>query len=192
MGVALVLQLLLVERTAFFFGQLIPFLVAVAAATADPRPRRPALALSLATATLATLIAFVPRMQNSGDVLVDVIAVTVAGMIGFAFRHRERREQSLVTLADLHQRQARQAAAEERARIARELHDVVAHNVGVIVVQSVAALASAEDNPVAAGIIGPLNTIEATARETLVEMPDASSRCSTTPTRWRQRRGSLT
>ena len=109
-------------------------------------------------------------MQDSGDVLVDAIALAVAGVAGFAFRHRERREQSLVTLADMHEQQARQAAADERARIARELHDVVAHNVGVIIVQSVAALASAEDESAGAHVVGPLNTIEATARETLVEM----------------------
>lgn len=145
MGVAVVLQLVFVERAAFFFGQLIPFLIVVAAATADPRPWRPALGLSLAAATLAALIALVPRMQDWGDVLVDAIALGVAGVAGFAFRHRERREQSLVARADLHEQQARRAAADERARIARELHDVVAHNVGVIVVQSVAALASAED-----------------------------------------------
>jgi signal transduction histidine kinase len=170
MGIALVLQLVFVERTAFFFGQLIPFLVAVAAATADPRRWRPAIALSLATATLAALIALVPRMQDSGDVLVDAIALAVTGVVGFAFRHREQREQSLVTLADLHEQRARQAAADERARIARELHDVVAHNVGVIIVQSVAALASAEDELAGTDVLGPLNTIEATARETLVEM----------------------
>jgi signal transduction histidine kinase len=170
MGLAILLQLLVVERTAFFFGQLIPFLIAVAAAAADPRPWRPALGLALATVTLAVLIGLDAGMQDSGDVLVDAIALAVAGTAGWAFRHRRQREQSLVTLADLHAQQARQAAGDERARIARELHDVVAHNVGVIVVQSVAALASAEDGPVSAQILGSLTTIEATARETLVEM----------------------
>jgi signal transduction histidine kinase len=170
MGLALLLQLLVVERTAFFFGQLIPFLIAVAAATADPRPWRPVLGLGAATVTLAMLIALDAGMQDAGDVLVDAIALAVAGTAGWAFRHRKRREQSLVALADLHAEQARQAAGDERARIARELHDVVAHNVGVIVVQSVAALASAEDGPVSAQILGSLSTIEATARETLAEM----------------------
>lgn len=170
MGVAVLAQLLLVERAAFFFGELIPFLVVVAAATADPRPWRPALGLSLTVAALAALIALVPRMQDWGDVLVDAIVLAVAGAAGIAFRHRAQREQSLVVLADLHEQQASQAAAEERARIARELHDVVAHNVGVIVVQSVAALATAEDESAAADVLGPLNTIEATARETLAEM----------------------
>jgi signal transduction histidine kinase len=170
MGVALLLQLVFVERAAFFFGQLIPFLIVVAASTADPRTWRPALGLSLAAATLAALIALVPRMQDWGDVLVDAIALAVAGVAGLAFRHRERREQSLVALAGLHEQQARQAAADERARIARELHDVVAHNVGVIVVQCVAALANAEDESAGARVLGPLHTIEATARETLIEM----------------------
>jgi signal transduction histidine kinase len=170
MGVAVLLQLVFVERAAFFFGQLMPFLIVVAAATADPLAWRPALGLSLAAATLAALIALVPRMRDWGDVLVDAIALAVAGAVGVAFRHRERREQSLAARADLHEQQARQAAGDERARIARELHDVVAHNVGVIVVQSVAALANAEDESAGAHVLGPLNTIEATARETLVEM----------------------
>ena len=170
MGIALLLQLVLVERTALFFGQLVPFLIVVAAATADLRPWRPALGLSLAAAILAALIALVPGMQDSGDILVDVIALAVAGAAGLAFRDHKRREQSLITLADLHEQQARQATADERARIARELHDVVAHNVGIIIVQSVAALASAEDEAADARVLRPLRTIEATARETLAEM----------------------
>src|SRR3954454_15424930 len=75
MGLAILLQLLVVERTAFFFGQLIPFLIAVAAATADPRPWRPVLGLGAATVTLAMLIALDAGMQDAGDVLVDAISL---------------------------------------------------------------------------------------------------------------------
>jgi signal transduction histidine kinase len=63
---------------------------------------------------------------------------------------------------------ARAAVAEERARIAREMHDVVAHNVSVMVVQAGAARRVLESDPVPAK--EALLTIEKTGRQTLQEM----------------------
>jgi signal transduction histidine kinase len=60
------------------------------------------------------------------------------------------------------------AVAEERARIARELHDVVAHGVSVIAVQADAAEAALEQDPARAG--APLRTIRGSAHEALGEM----------------------
>ena len=60
------------------------------------------------------------------------------------------------------------AVAEERARIARELHDVVAHGVSVIAVQADAAEAALEHDPARAG--APLRTIRGSAHEALGEM----------------------
>ena len=62
---------------------------------------------------------------------------------------------------------ARAAAAEERARIARELHDVVAHNVTVMVIQAQAAQQSAEPG---SEVGRALETIEGTGQEALTEM----------------------
>lgn len=64
--------------------------------------------------------------------------------------------------------QARRAAQDERVRIARELHDVVAHNVSVIAVQAGAARATADANPARA--METLSLIERTARSTLGEL----------------------
>jgi signal transduction histidine kinase len=77
-------------------------------------------------------IEFVPLL-----VLVPIV-VAADGMR----RWRLREEQSRAKVSELEREQAeavRQGAEEERARIARELHDVVTHNVSVMVIQAGAA-----------------------------------------------------
>jgi len=63
---------------------------------------------------------------------------------------------------------ARAAVASERLRLARDLHDVVAHNLSVVVLQAAGARAQAAD--VSADSSGSLEKIETSAREALVEM----------------------
>ena len=60
------------------------------------------------------------------------------------------------------------AAAEERARIAREMHDVVAHNLSVIVVQADGGRYAAQRDPQSA--VSALETISTTGRGVLAEM----------------------
>ncbi|MFZ3454433.1 sensor histidine kinase [Arthrobacter sp. 7Tela_A1] len=63
---------------------------------------------------------------------------------------------------------ARKAVIEERLRIARELHDVVAHHISVIGVQAAAARRVMVKKPEAAA--GALQTIEASSRDAVAEM----------------------
>jgi signal transduction histidine kinase len=88
---------------------------------------------------------------------------------------RRRRRLATVHLEELNaqlQRErdlkARWAVAEERARIARELHDVVAHSVSVMVVQAGAARRLVDGDPAQAR--QALTSIESTGRQALAEM----------------------
>jgi signal transduction histidine kinase len=63
---------------------------------------------------------------------------------------------------------ARQAVVEERTRIARELHDVVAHSVSVMVIQTAAARAVANRDRAAAATA--LRSVESCGRDALVDM----------------------
>jgi len=86
----------------------------------------------------------------------------------------ERRRNRAAQLAALHERnrlleiERDQQAALERARIARELHDVVAHSLSVIVVQADGGAALAAHDPPAAAPV--LRTIAETSREALGQM----------------------
>ena len=92
--------------------------------------------------------------------------------IGNALARRARLVASLdgVTrqLRDEHEAIAAQAAAEERLRIARELHDIVAHRVTVMVIHTAAArrVASADPNLASES----LRHVEQGGREALIEM----------------------
>ena len=66
------------------------------------------------------------------------------------------------------EREAELAAAEERTRIARELHDVVAHGLSLMVVQAEAAEEMLAHSPEAA--VQPLHRVQDTGRQALAEM----------------------
>jgi signal transduction histidine kinase len=85
----------------------------------------------------------------------------VAWVIGDYMRSRRRFFAELVAR---HQKDREQAAEEERLRIARELHDVVAHNVSVMAIQAGAARVSGSSSAEA------LASIEQGARDTLAEL----------------------
>ena len=78
--------------------------------------------------------------QPAGDFLFVTTLFGGAWAFGYALRLRAQRLDEVSERAELAERQrderARAAAAEERARIARELHDVVSHSISVVAIQT--------------------------------------------------------
>lgn len=111
--------------------------------------------------------------DNLGNLLFTAIVLVAAPiMIGQAIAQRERLGEALRTRAGQLERErsdrAEAAVAEERTRIAGELHDVVAHALGAMVVQAAAAHRLALGDPPRAG--EAFAAIEATGRDALTEM----------------------
>jgi signal transduction histidine kinase len=95
-----------------------------------------------------------------------------AWLAGFILRsrhlHAEALEERALALEQDQDARARAAVAEERARIARDLHDAVAHSMSVIAVQAGAERLALPRE--AASTREVLQSIEETSRQALVEM----------------------
>ena len=105
--------------------------------------------------------------------LLQLLAFWLAGVLVRA----RRQAASLAARSAALQRQAEQATAAERARIARELHDIVAHHLSVIVLQAAGARASGK--PAEA----TLEKIENSARQALARPAACLASCATQPGR---------
>ena len=134
-----------------------------------------------------------PGHNEPYDFFVVVLQFVVAGTAGILSRTRRAYLQAVEARAEQAEaerdRQVALAAAEERTRIARELHDVVAHHVSLMAVQSEAAAALLPGRPAEAA--GAVDIIGQTAREALTELrrllgvlrgpADVSGRAATAP-----------
>ena len=99
------------------------------------------------------------------------LAFIIAWLVGRDLRRRRQRVVELEARAALLEREreerAQQAVGEERARIARELHDVIAHGVSVIVVQAQAGPHLLGDPE---RVVGVFHSIESSGRDALAEL----------------------
>jgi signal transduction histidine kinase len=122
-------------------------------------------AAALAFVVATNLAAATAAGGFGNGVLFTAVTVAVMVLVRRVIGDRERRAQLAERERDV---AAREAVLEERARIARELHDVIAHHVSVMVVQ-----AGAERRALDAGAGSThevLETIESTGRNALGEM----------------------
>lgn len=103
-----------------------------------------------------------------------IASVTLLSVIGWARGIRAQRQyrESLVERLEVAERErdlrAAQAVAAERARIARDIHDLVSHSLAVVAVQAAGAERIADRDPAMAK--EALGVISRTARDALTEM----------------------
>jgi signal transduction histidine kinase len=107
-----------------------------------------------------------------GSIIQTMFFLGAAWFVGYASRFRRLYTQALEEQARLLEREreerARLAVFEERERIARELHDAVAHHVSVVVIQAGGALRALEKRPTEAR--AALEAIRVTGRQALIDM----------------------
>jgi signal transduction histidine kinase len=127
------------------------------------RPRRQgivALAAALAITLLAPLLSLGP--DTLGQIGFSWAVLIACAATGIAVQERRGRVEANML------RRERQAVAEERLRIARELHDVVAHSMSLITVKAAVANHVIGQHPEEAR--DALRVIEATSRDGLAEL----------------------
>ncbi len=141
----------------------------VATGTAAGRimPSRTALGAIVVIATLAALVRFAADATPVGA-LESAFEVTLTGLVVLSFSQLER------TARELGRAQAevaRLAAADERARIARDVHDLLGHSLSVITLKAELAGRLLERDPRRAST--ELRDVEAVARSSLRDIREA-------------------
>jgi len=155
-----------------FWGQLMPIVVALYTVARYGSGRQDVYGAAAGAATLLYLDLFVAELRQPGEIFFHWTVCIIAWSTGRGLRAMEHRAHAATRRAVEVEQSSRErtlaAVADERARIARELHDVVAHAVTVMVVQAGAAEQVVQDDPERARTA--LQTIRGTGTEALAEM----------------------
>jgi len=153
------------------------YLAVLTAVLANPHPGLQA------RAAVLTQAADTPVGRAASLALLPALLLGIAWAVGDGTRtHRIHRAASEQRAADAQREQEQRAAlavAAERARISRELHDVVAHGVSVMVVQAQAAEAALDNEPGTARVA--IGHVIDTGRASLAEMRRVLSVIRTEP-----------
>jgi len=155
-----------------FFGEFVPMAVALFSTARHGSGRVPYLGAGLGALTLLYFDIFVATLQGPSEMIFHWGVFTIVWSFGYGLRrHEQRAEESTRRAVEAEVAAAEQAMAAvlaERTRIARELHDIVAHSVSTMVVQAGAAEQVVGEDPELAR--RALATIRATGADALGEM----------------------
>jgi len=157
-----------VRYSSFQFAGALVALYTVAAYIGRPG----SIGVGVGTALALPITQFDDDAAGLAEVVASYVLFAVAWVLGDRIGARRTYTEKLEERAVQHEREreehARRAAAEEQARIARELHDIITHNVSVMTVQAAAARDVFETQPDSAR--DALGSIESTGREALTEL----------------------
>jgi signal transduction histidine kinase len=152
------------------WSSVFPFVVAVYSAAAYGSPLWLVVALTAVTVVLRD--ANDPYVHSVNDAMFSSTLALLSVLAGVEGRRLHRRGAELDDRTeDLEREEARlsaQAAADERRRIARELHDVISHSLGVMVLQAGAADQTIDSDPERAREV--LRSIRSIGNEAIGEM----------------------
>lgn len=147
-------------------AQLITILfILVAAYSVGAHLDRRSSAIGLAFGAALATIAIAAAGAGGSDFGFGLLLVTSPWIAGVLVRARSAAEAIAVAGA---QSRARQAADDERQRIARELHDIVSHGLSAMVVQAAAAAELIDRSPEAAR--KAMHEVQATGANAMIEM----------------------
>jgi signal transduction histidine kinase len=170
---------LIATAISFYDGELIPFMVSLfpvglvaAFLLGNHRDARRAWAgLAIVLGGIITVVYNIPG-HATAELVVIPVDFGISWAAGFALRDRAQKVEAAEIRATQAEREreaaARVAVAEERARIARELHDIVAHAVSVMVLQVGAVRHQLPDE--LGEQRGALRDVERAGRTALTEM----------------------
>lgn len=174
-----VLGVMLVTAAIYTLGLHLPaymlgpgILIAVYTVASALERQRSLLALLVVELGMLILIFVGPSFPDYSSVALFALLIGAAWFLGDVVRRWRtaaiQHEQRAAELAAAREELARRAVSEERLRIARELHDVVAHSMTVVALQAGSGRLAGREDPKAAQ--QALETIEKSSREALADM----------------------
>lgn len=158
--------------TITLWGDFVPLLIATYAVARYATDRRAWIGVGVLAAAIVVIMVRVPSIGTRSNIpfsFVPFVLILVAArwQLRQEARHLEAGRRAL-ELEGKREETIQAALAEERGRIARELHDIVAHSVSLMVVQAGAADDLLDRSPLAARV--PLRSVQETGRQAVAEL----------------------